>query len=95
MVVKIQKVMPLVKRPWTDKMGNQQVFRSKGFIFNDGENVFYAEALQENADLFDTWEIKEGDVVSIFTQTTVHEYKTAQGETRFQNDIVVRKLFAL
>jgi hypothetical protein len=50
MYCKIQKVLPLAQRNYTDRDGQPQVFKSKGFILTNGLNEVYAEATGKYAE---------------------------------------------
>lgn len=95
MVVKIVKVYPMNKRDYTDRQGQPQVFKSKGFILHDGRSSYYAEAVQDTAESIDALPLKESDVVSVHMTCTAREYKTGAGEVRFSNEITITNMMML
>lgn len=95
MIVKVIKVFPLSRREYTDRQGQQQVFRSKGFVMHDGVSSFYAEAVQENADSFEVLGVQEMEVVAIGLRVTARTFKTNDGELRYSNDVTLTHMMKL
>lgn len=95
MLVKIIKVMPQASREYTDRQGQKQVFKSKGFILNAGDGTFYAEAVQETATALEELGIKEGDCAFVQLSYVAREYKDSQGISRYANEITLRQMLMI
>lgn len=92
MLVKLVKVFPLVSRQYTDRQGQTQVFKSKGFIINAGDGNIYAEAIQETATAIEEILPKDGECAFVQLAYAARTYKTAQGEERISNEVTIRQL---
>lgn len=95
MIVKIVKALPMVARDYTDRQGQNQVFKSKGFVLHDGESSFYAEALQENAESLEALNPQEGKTASVHMHCVARDYKTQAGEQRYSNEFIIRRMMVL
>lgn len=95
MVAKIVKVFPMNKRDYTDRQGQQQVFKSKGFVLHDGRSSYYAEAVQETAESIDALPLKDGDVVSVHMTCAAREYKTSADVVRYSNEYTISNMMML
>lgn len=93
MIAVIIKVFPLMVRDYQDRDGRPLQFKSKGFVMLTDHDSFYVEALQDWAEHHEnTSKPNEGDVVSFTPTFRCREYKTAQGETRFSNEVTITNL---
>lgn len=92
MILKIDKVFPLVAREYTDRDGRKQVFKSKGFVLRDDRNYYYAEAVQEWAEHWENNPIKEGTTVKTTLKCNARQYKDAQGVVRYSNEISIANI---
>lgn len=95
MVVKIVKVLPLSTRNYTDRQGQEKVFKSKGFILHDGKSSFYAEAVQETAESIEALNPKSGEVVCAHLTCRAREFTTDSAEVRYSNDITISNMMKL
>lgn len=95
MVVKIVKVLPTTSREYTDRQGQMQVFKSKGFIINAGEGNIYAEAVQETCTSLDNLDIHEGDCAFVQLQFNTRDYKTSKGDIRTANEVTIRQMMMI
>lgn len=95
MVIKFVKVLPLVKRDYTDRNGQSAVFRTKPFIIENESGKLYVEAIQEQADALEALDIHEGDCAFTQISTTAREYKTSNGDVRYANEITLTKCVML
>lgn len=92
MVAKIQKVFQLASRQYTDRQGQTQVFKSKGFILRTGDGNIYAEAVQEQAEQLNSLDIKEGDCAFVQLSSVARSYKTSNNEERWSNEFTIRQM---
>lgn len=95
MVVKIVKVYPMLSRQYTDRQGQTQVFKSKGFIINGGDGNIYAEAIQEQATDLDSKDIHEGDCAFVQLGFVARPYKDSKGEERVSNEVTIRQMMMI
>lgn len=95
MVIKFVKVLPLVKRDYTDRNGQAATFRTKPFIVANESGQIYVEAIQEQADALEALDIHEGDCAFAQISTVAREYKTANGDVRYANEITLTKCVML
>ena len=95
MVAKIIQVFPLNARQYTDRQGQNQVFKAKGFILNNGDGNIYAEAVQEQADVLEQLDIKAGDCAFVQLSSVARTYKTAKNEERYANEFTIRQMLMI
>lgn len=95
MVIKFVKVLPLVKRDYTDRSGQASVFRTKPLIVANENGQIYVEAIQELADSLEALDIHEGDCAFAQISTTAREYKTQNGDVRYANEVTLTKCVML
>lgn len=95
MVAKIISILPLVCREYQDRDGRPQVFKSKGFIFDDGRNTIYAEALQELAQFFEEHPLSPNDSVIVHTVCRARSFKDSQGNERYSNEVTISNIKVL
>lgn len=95
MVAKVIKVFPITSREYTDRMGQKQVFKSKGFIIYAGEGNIYAEAVQETATTLEELNIQEGEPVFVQLSYVAREYKDSNGLTRYSNEVTIRQMLVI
>ena len=95
MVAKVIKVFPLASRKYTDRMGTEQVFKSKGFIIYAGEGNIYAEAVQETATALEGLNIQEGEPVFVQLSYVAREYKDSNGNSRYSNEVTIRQMLVI
>lgn len=92
MVVKIVSVMPMAQRAYTDRQGRPDVFKTKGFILLHSTGEFYVEAVQKDAEALEAMDIKSGDIAFVSFRVVCRSYKTAQGDTRYSNEITLSNM---
>lgn len=92
MVVKIVSVLPMAQRAYTDRQGRADVFKTKGFVLMHSTGEFYVEAIQKDAEALDAMDIKSGDIAFVSFRVACRSYKTAQGETRYSNEITLSNM---
>lgn len=95
MLVKFTSIYPLSEREYTDRMGNKQVFKSKGFMMQTSDGSLYAEAVQELAESLNKLDIKVGDCAMIQLSSVAREYTTQSGEKRVSNEFTLRQVFMI
>lgn len=95
MVIKFVKVLPLVKRDYTDRNGQAATFRTKPFIVANDSGQLYVEAIQEHADALEALDIHEGDCAFVQMSTVAREYKTQSGDVRYANEATLTKCVML
>lgn len=95
MLVKFTSIYPLSEREYTDRMGNKQVFKSKGFMMQTSYGTLYAEAVQELAESLNKLDIKVGDCAMIQLSSVAREYTTQSGEKRVSNEFTLRQVFMI
>lgn len=95
MLVKFTSIYPLSEREYTDRLGNKQVFKSKGFMMQTSDGTLYAEAVQELAESLNKLDIKNGDCAMIQLSSVAREYTTQAGEKRVSNEFTLRQVFMI
>lgn len=95
MLVKFTSIYPLSEREYTDRLGNKQVFKSKGFMMQTSDGTLYAEAVQELAESLNKLDIKNGDCALIQLSSVAREYTTQSGEKRVSNEFTLRQVFMI
>lgn len=95
MLVKFTSIYPLSEREYTDRLGNKQVFKSKGFMMQTSDGTLYAEAVQELAESLNKLDIKVGDCAMIQLSSVAREYTTQSGEKRVSNEFTLRQVFMI
>lgn len=95
MLVKFIAVQPISEREYTDRLGNKQVFKSKGFTMQTSDGTLYAEAVQELAESLNKMEIKSGDCALVQLSSVAREYTTQSGEKRVSNEFTLRQVAML
>lgn len=95
MVVKIVSVMPMAQRAYTDRQGRADVFKTKGFILQHSSGEFYVEAVQKDAETLEAMDIKNGDCAFVSFRVVCRSYKTAQGDTRYSNEITLNTMILI
>lgn len=95
MVVRINEVRPIEAHEYTDRLGQKQVFKSKGFILQISEGSIYTEAYGELAEVLEKLEIKEGDCALVQLSCNARPYTTKDNVTRVTNDVLITKMTML
>lgn len=92
MYVKIIKVCALTVRNYTDRNGQPQIFKSKGFLLSNGNNMLYAEATSTYAEKLEarTFDLTQWHVVDI--NISVREYTDKDGVSRCSNEITLTRI---
>lgn len=91
MFVKIVQVFPITSRAYTDRLGNNQVFYSKGMIIDGGEGTMYVEAVQEQAQELEKAGIKQGECAFVQLGYVARPYKAQNGDERYSNEITIKR----
>ena len=94
-IIKIITVHPYQERTYTDKNGEQKVWKSKGFTFKHGKSQFYAEADGNVAEALKDFYPNDGREYVAYVTMHVREYTDASGVKRFINEIRLDKLVDL
>lgn len=95
MVAKVIKVFPLDSREYTDRQGQSQVFKSKGFILHDGFSSFYAEAIQGDAESIEALNVPDSAIVSVHMICQAREYKTKNDAVKYANEFTIQRMMLL
>lgn len=93
MLVQILKVWALEAREYTDRLGQKQIFYSKGFTMRMGEGTFYAEAIGDNAKELDKLDIHPQDTAFIQVSLRAREYKAQSGVERVANEVTIQQMY--
>lgn len=93
MLVQIIKVWALEAREYTDRLGQKQVFNSKGFTMRMGEGTFYAEAIGDNAKELDKLDIHVQDTAFVQVSLRAREYKAQSGVERVANEVTIQQMW--
>lgn len=93
MVVQIIKVWALEAREYTDRLGQKQIFNSKGFTMRMGEGTFYAEAIGDNAKEIDKLDIHPLDTAFVQVSLRAREYKAQSGVERVANEVTIQQMY--
>lgn len=93
MLVKIIKVWALEAHNYTDRTGQNQVFKSKGFTMQTGEGSFYAEAVGDNAEALDKLDIHPQDTALVQVSLRAREYKSQNGTVRVSNEFIIQQMY--
>lgn len=95
MVVRINEVRPIEAHEYTDRQGQQQVFKSKGFILQASDGSIYAEAFGDLAEGLDKLDIKSGDCALVQLSCNARAYTTKDNVSRVTNDVTITKMALL
>lgn len=87
------KVWALEAHEYTDRQGQKQVFKSKGFTMRVGEGTFYAEAIGDNAEALDKLDIHPQDTAFVQVSLRAREYKTQSGIERVTNEVTIQQMY--
>lgn len=93
MLVQILKVWALEAREYTDRLGQKQIFNSKGFTMRMGEGTFYAEAIGDNAKELDKLDIHPQDTAFVQVSLRAREYKAQSGVERVANEVTIQQMY--
>lgn len=81
--MKIEKVLPIQDRQYTDQQGQQRVFTSMGFVLTDGIDTIYAEATGDYARSL-VGHLNAGDMIRVQLSMSVRDWQDQQGQTRYE-----------
>ena len=95
MLVQIIKVWALEAREYTDRLGQKQIFNSKGFTMRMGEGTFYAEAIGDTAKELDKLDIHPQDTAFIQVSLRAREYKAQSGIERVANEVTIQQMWMI
>lgn len=93
MLVQIIKVWALEAREYTDRLGQKQIFNSKGFTMRMGEGTFYAEAIGDTARELDKLDIHPQDTAFVQVSLRAREYKAQSGVERVANEVTIQQMW--
>lgn len=93
MLVQIIKVWALEAHEYTDRLGQKQIFNSKGFTMRMGEGTFYAEAIGDNAKELDKLDIHPLDTAFVQVSMRAREYKAQSGSERVANEVTIQQMY--
>ena len=89
-LVTILEQRPVVARNYTAQDGTQKTFYSKGFILTDGIDEFYAEMTGDMAR--DTQPYDTSLLHKVQGYIKQRSFTDKNGQTRFENQIVITKM---
>lgn len=89
---KILESAPLQVRNYTDRNGEQKVFKYRPFIISDGIDKMYAEAQGEYAESIATRNFTLGTAYTISLNISMREWQAQDGTKRFNNDAIIRRI---
>ena len=92
MYVKIAEVRPLAQHTYEDKNGQPIVFKSKGFVFHNGNNSFYCEAKGKYAEVLEQREFNLSQWYVADYNVSMRRYNDSNGEERFSNDVELHRI---
>lgn len=92
MVTTLVQALPLVSREYTDRQGQSQIFKSKGFIFDDGQSTIYAEAVQEWAQRYEDYPIENGSTVIIYPVCRCRSWEDNNKVTHYSNEFTIQNI---
>lgn len=95
MLVQIIKVWALEAHEYTDRLGQKQIFNSKGFTMRMGEGTFYAEAIGDTAKGLDKLDINPQDTAFIQVSIRAREYKSQNGTERVSNEVTIQQMYMI
>lgn len=95
MLVQIIKVWALEAKEYTDRLGQKQIFNSKGFTMRIGEGTFYAEAIGDNAKELDKLDINPQDTAFVQVSLRAREYKSQNGTERVSNEVTIQQMYMI
>lgn len=95
MLVQIIKVWTLEAREYTDRLGQKQIFNSKGFTMRMGEGTFYAEAIGDTARELDKLDIQPNDTAFVQVSLRAREYKSQNGTERVSNEVTIQQMWMI
>ncbi len=87
----IKEQFPAQTREYTAFDGTQKVFHTRGFLMTDGVDEFYAELRGDAA--LSVGEFDRTVPHRLQCAMQVRPYQTQAGETRYQTQIVINKLY--
>ena len=93
MLVQIIKVWALEAHEYTDRLGQKQIFNSKGFTMRMGEGTFYAEAIGDNAKELDKLDIHLQDTAFVQVSLRAREYKSQNGTEKVSNEVTIQQMW--
>lgn len=86
----IVKQLPRSDREYVDRNGESKVFTSVGFVFTDGLDVFYAEAVGDMARNMGVLDPQQYYNVSVFMSTRMWSDK--DHKERYSTDLVISRI---
>lgn len=91
-ILRIEKILPLRDRNYTDRNGQPQVFTSQGFLLGDGVNRYYMETTGNYAKAVQGLKLKEGATVTVQFVADARQWTTQQGEERYENTFTISNI---
>lgn len=95
MVVRINEVRPIETHEYTDRLGQKQFFKSKGFVMQASNGSIYAEVFGDLAEALNKLEINCGDCALVQLSCNARTYTTKDNVSRVTNDITITKMTML
>lgn len=92
MITTLVQALPLVIREYTDRQGQTQIFKSKGFIFDDGQSSIYAEAVQEWAQRHEDYPVPVGSSVIIHPVCRCRSWKDNNNVEHYSNEFTIQNI---
>lgn len=91
--VRIDKVLPLQERPYTDHQGQPKTFISRGVIVSTGTDRYYGEIVGDAARLFAPTALN--GLWSLQGTFSTREWQDQQGMKHYSIDLRINKLVQL
>ena len=86
----VKQMFPLRERPYTDRNGQQQVMRSRGYLLDFGLDTVYAEQLGEDA--LQEPKLDHSKLVHVSLYYNARKWTDKNGEERWENQAVIKRL---
>lgn len=87
---KIIQDFGLVERPYTNKQGENKVFKSRTLKLYDGIDCFVADLVQEKAEAYQPLDMDTYHAVQC--QIGVREWADKDGVAHYSNEIIIRSI---
>lgn len=85
----IQQILPVNEREYVDRLGQKNIFVSRGLIVTDGVDSIYAELIGDNARRTD---IAEGVTAMMQMVCTARKWEDKNHNARYSNEITINKI---
>lgn len=90
--MKIINAFPIQARNYTDRSGQQKVFKFRPLILSDGIDFIYAEAQGDYAESIAEVNFSPSATYNIQMTIIMREWQAQDGTKRYNNEVVVRRI---